>query len=64
MDKEKTYLAIDFKSYFASCEAADRHLDPLTTNLVVADESRRRIFLPTALTKCSLMLQLTCIPAA
>ena len=40
MEKEKTYLAIDLKSYFASCEAADRHLDPLTTNLVVADESR------------------------
>ncbi len=35
-----TYLAIDLKSYFASCECADRHLDPLTTNLVVADESR------------------------
>ncbi len=35
-----TYLAIDLKSYFASCECADRHLDPLTTNLVVADETR------------------------
>ncbi len=37
---ERSYLAIDLKSYFASCECADRHLDPLTTNLVVADETR------------------------
>lgn len=36
----RTVFAIDLKSYFASCECADRHLDPLTTNLVVADESR------------------------
>lgn len=35
-----TYLAIDLKSFYASCECADRHLDPLTTNLVVADQSR------------------------
>lgn len=34
------YLAIDLKSYYASCECVDRGLDPLTTNLVVADESR------------------------
>ncbi|MCD8130951.1 MAG: DNA methylase [Lachnospiraceae bacterium] len=39
-DQGHTYLAIDLKSYFASCECADRHFDPLTTNLVVADESR------------------------
>lgn len=37
---EKTYLAIDLKSYYASAECAARHLDPLTTNLVVADVSR------------------------
>ena len=37
---EKTYLAIDLKSYYASAECAARHLDPLTTNLVVADASR------------------------
>ncbi|MCD8326145.1 MAG: DNA methylase [Lachnospiraceae bacterium] len=36
----RTVLAIDLKSYFASCECADRHLDPLTTNLVVTDASR------------------------
>lgn len=34
------YAAIDLKSYYASCESVDRGLDPLTTNLVVADESR------------------------
>ena len=33
----RTYLAIDLKSYYASAECAARHLDPLTTNLVVAD---------------------------
>ena len=31
---------IDLKSYYASVECVDRGLDPLTTNLVVADESR------------------------
>ena len=40
MDKQRTYLAIDLKSFYASVECADRHLDPLTTNLVVADTSR------------------------
>ncbi|MDD6160005.1 MAG: hypothetical protein PUB51_02600 [Oscillospiraceae bacterium] len=34
------YISIDLKSFYASAEAADRHLDPLTTNLVVADMSR------------------------
>ena len=36
----KTYLAIDLKSFYASVECVDRGLDPLTANLVVADESR------------------------
>ena len=36
----RTYIAVDLKSYYASCECAARHLDPLTTNLVVADLSR------------------------
>lgn len=40
MDTEKKYLAIDLKSFYASVECAERQLDPLTTNLVVADESR------------------------
>ena len=35
-----TIVAIDLKSYYASVELADRNFDPLTTNLVVADESR------------------------
>ncbi len=36
----KTYIAIDLKSFYASCELRDRKLDPLTTNLVVADPTR------------------------
>ena len=40
MAKARTYLAIDLKSFYASVECVDRHLDPLTTNLVVADASR------------------------
>ena len=38
--KDKTYIAIDLKSFYASAECAERGLDPLTTHLVVADESR------------------------
>ena len=34
------YIAIDLKSFYASVECRERRLDPLTTNLVVADESR------------------------
>ena len=34
------YLAVDLKSFYASVECVERGLDPLTTNLVVADESR------------------------
>ena len=37
---EKRYVAIDLKSFYASVECAERELDPLDTNLVVADESR------------------------
>ena len=37
---EKTYIAIDLKSFYASVECTERGLDPMTTNLVVADESR------------------------
>jgi DNA polymerase V len=39
-DENRTYVAIDLKSFYASVECVDRGLDPLTTNLVVADESR------------------------
>ena len=38
--QERTYIAIDLKSFYASVECMDRGLDPLTTNLVVADLSR------------------------
>ena len=34
------YIACDLKSYYSSVECVDRGLDPLTTNLVVADEAR------------------------
>ncbi len=39
-DGERTYIAIDLKSFYASVECAARGRNPLTTNLVVADESR------------------------
>ena len=39
-EKPRQYACIDLKSYYASVECVDRGLDPLTTNLVVADESR------------------------
>lgn len=35
-----TFIAIDLKSFYASVECRERNLDPLTTNLVVADSSR------------------------
>ena len=38
--ENKTYLAIDLKSFYASVECMERGLDPRTTNLVVADQSR------------------------
>ena len=38
--KNRTYLAIDLKSFYASVECIERGLDPLTTNLVVADKNR------------------------
>lgn len=40
MEKQHTYAAIDLKSFYASVECVDHHLDPMTTHLVVADESR------------------------
>lgn len=38
--KEKVYICIDLKSFYASVECVERGLDPLTTNLVVADAAR------------------------
>ncbi len=40
LEIQHTYIAIDLKSFYASVECVDRGLDPLTTNLVVADVSR------------------------
>lgn len=38
--RERSYIAIDLKSFYASVECIQRGLDPMNTNLVVADESR------------------------
>ena len=40
MDEKRQYIAIDLKSFYASSECMERGLDPLVTNLVVADTSR------------------------
>ena len=40
MQEEHIYIAIDLKSFYASVECVERKLNPLTTNLVVADSSR------------------------
>ena len=40
MKEEAAYLCIDLKSFYASVECAERNLDPMTTNLVVADPER------------------------
>ena len=39
-DRQKSYIAIDLKSFYASVECVERGLNPLAANLVVADESR------------------------
>ncbi len=38
--EDRSYIAIDLKSFYASVECVERGVDPLTTNLVVADQSR------------------------
>ena len=40
MERQRTFIAIDLKSFYASVECVERGLDPLLTNLVVADASR------------------------
>lgn len=40
LDKERVYMCIDLKSFYASVECRERGLDPMTTNLVVADPER------------------------
>ena len=42
MPGEKTYIVIDLKSFYASVECMERGLDPMTTNLVVADPDRSK----------------------
>lgn len=39
---DRFYLCIDLKSFYASVECVERNLDPMTTNLVVADPERER----------------------
>ena len=39
-EKNHNYICIDLKSFYASVECIERSLDPLNTNLVVADSSR------------------------
>ena len=39
-EKERSYIAIDLKSFYASVELRERQLNPLKTHLVVADASR------------------------
>ena len=39
-NKQKQYLCIDFKSFYASVECVERGLDPFQVNLVVADPDR------------------------
>ena len=38
--ENRTYICIDLKSFYASCECVSRGLDPLKCNLVVADSER------------------------
>ena len=40
MERERTYVCIDLKSFYASVECVEPRLDPMTTNLVVADLTR------------------------
>ena len=40
MMQDKQYICIDLKSFYASVECVERGLDPMTTDLVVADPSR------------------------
>lgn len=51
--KERTYICCDLKSFYASVECVERGLDPMTTNLVVADQRR------TEKTICLAVLSLT-----
>lgn len=52
MEKERTFMCIDMKSFFASCECVDRGLDPFTTPLVVASTTQGIGALTLAITPC------------
>ena len=39
---QRSYIAIDLKSFYASVECKERELDPMTTNLVVAEKAVRK----------------------
>ena len=56
MNKEKIYIAIDLKSFYASCECSERNLDPFETNLVVADPERSKATLCLAITPAMMKL--------
>ncbi len=40
LENDHTYIAVDLKSFYASVECVERQLDPMDTNLVVADAAR------------------------
>ena len=42
MSSDKVYIAIDLKSFYASVECIERKLNPMTTNLVVADMTDKK----------------------
>ena len=50
--RDKVYIAIDLKSFYASVECVERGLDPMTTNLVVADQRRTDKTICLAVTRC------------
>ena len=43
MGKNRSYIAIDLKSFYASVECMERQLNPLAANLVVADADRKSV---------------------
>ena len=49
--ENRVYIALDLKSFYASVECREQGLDPLTTNLVVADKSRTDKTICLALTR-------------
>ena len=58
MQKDRTYVCIDLKSFYASVECRERGLDPMTTNLVVADPERSDCFLQALFgEKCKIFLE-------